>query len=237
MQLTNESVAQLFTVPESDWTAINKRVGVTEYAKGIASEISQMLPKYPQLVSACDLWMSTTFPGLISHSTALVNYADQSTQQFTDLQNALNALGPNTNPLPSAIQSQAQTALNNLQQTSNTLGAQFDTLSQQVSDFATVNGEIDTEITHYQSQLGPWWAPIGATISKVDGATGHVKGVWLAINSDLQNALSGQIDVTDSFLLGLDINVALSAWASIKTEATAFGTMANGQMQYWTNWQ
>lgn len=237
MQLTNNSVTQLFTVPESDWTAINKRVGVTEYAKGIASEISQMLPKYPELVTACDLWMSTTFPGLISHATALANYADQSTQQFTDLQNALAALGTKTSPLPSAVQSQAQSALNNLQQTSKSLGAEFNTLSQQVSDFASINSQVDEEITHYKSQLGPWWATIGEKISTVDNATGHVKGVWLAINSDLQSALSGQLDITDSFLMGLDIGVALSAWASIKTEATAFGTMANGQRQYWTNWQ
>jgi hypothetical protein len=237
MQLTNKSVAQLFTVPESDWTAINKRVGVTEYAKGIAAEISQMLPKFPQLVTACDLWMSTTFPGLISHATALANYADQSTQQFTALQNALAALGTATNPLPPAVQSQAQAALSNLQRTSKTLGAQFNALSQQVSDFASINGQIDMEITHYQSQLGPWWAPIGATISKVDNATGLVKGVWAAITSDLQNALSGQLDMTDSFLMGLGISVALSDWASIKTEATSFGTMASGQTQYWTKWE
>jgi hypothetical protein len=237
MLLTDKSVAQLFTVPESDWTAINKRVGVTEYAKGIASEISQMLPKYPELVTACDLWMSTTFPGLISHAAALANYADQSTRQFTDLQNALAALGNNTNPLPPAVQSQAQSALNDLQQTSKTLGTQFTTLSQQVSDFASINSQVDEEITHYQTQLGQWWAPIGAKISTVDNATGHVKGVWSAISSDLQNALSGQLDITNSFLMGLDISVALSDWATIKTEATAFGAMANGQTQYWTNWK
>src|ERR1044072_1846691 len=108
MQLTNTSVTQLFTVPESDWTTMNKRVGVVEFSKGIADQISQMLPKFPQLVTACDLWMSTTFPGLVSHAQALAAYADHSTQQFTALQGALAALGPNTNPLPDSVKLQAQ---------------------------------------------------------------------------------------------------------------------------------
>jgi hypothetical protein len=198
-----------------------------------------MLPVFPQLEVVCDLWMSTTFPGLIAHSAALVTYADQSTQQFTDLQNALAALGTNTDPLPASLQLQALTALQNLQQSSNTLGAEFNELSQQVSNFASINNQIDVEILHYQSQFGPWWAPIGAKLSEIDAATGQVQGVWSAITSDLQNALTlvSPAEITNSFLLGLDISVALSAWASIKTEATAFASMANGQTQYWTNWQ
>jgi hypothetical protein len=239
MQLTSEKVAQLFTVSESQWTAINKRVGHTVYTKGIAGVITEMLPVFPQLEVVCDLWMSTTFPGLIAHSAALVTYADQSTQQFTDLQNALAALGTNTDPLPASLQLQALTALQNLQQSSNTLGAEFNELSQQVSNFASINNQIDVEILHYQSQFGPWWAPIGAKLSEIDAATGQVQGVWSAITSDLQNALTlvSPAEITNSFLLGLDISVALSAWASIKTEATAFASMANGQTQYWTNWQ
>lgn len=237
MQLTNTSVAQLFTVPESDWTAMNKRVGVVEFSKGIADQISQVLPKFPQLVTACDLWMSTTFPGLVSHAQGLAAYADHFTQQFTDLQNALAALGPDTNPLPEGVRLQAQAVLQDLQQTSKTLGAEFDALSRQVTDFASANSEVDAELARLQSQMGPGWAPLGAIISKVDQATGLVRGVWSAITSDLDNALSGPLDITDAFLMGLDTSVALSTWATIKEEAAAFGVIANGQTQYWTNWQ
>lgn len=226
MQLTNTSVAQLFTVPESDWTALNQRVGYAEMLRSIADQVSRSLPMFPQLLIACDLWKGTTFPGLMSHAVALSAYADHFTNEFAALQNALAALGQHADPLPPSVTAQAAAALRDVQDASQTCGAEFAALSQQITDFASINSQIDAQLTRY-------WPPLGPVLGVTDAAAQKVRGVWLALTSDLDDALSGPLDITDEFLRGLEIAAAITAWGVIKAEASAFGTIAGGQQQYW----
>ena len=231
MQLTDSSIAQLYTIPVADWTAINKRVGVVLMTVPIASEIQSELPSFGALLTTCQAWSSGTFQTLIDQSNALHAYATTAIANFTALQQAVNALTGDT--VPTAVQQQTNAALLQLANDTSPLTQAFATLSSQVSDFMNANQAVDSQLNQVQKALGFVWQPITDITTAVDHATGLVNGAFQAINSDLKAATSGQIDVTMPFLEGLSIDVAIQAWQRIQSETGAFPSMANDQKQYW----
>jgi hypothetical protein len=231
--LTSDALGALFAVPESDWTAISKRVGLAIFAKSIAGYIAQRLPTFPDLLAACEQWQAVTFPALVAQSTGLAGFSNDSIQAFQRLQTTLVGLDPGKD-LPAATRAQAQDALDQLAQQTRALNGAFGLLAADIAAFTAANDVVDSTIDAYVAQLGPTWEAISASTGAVDGATGIVLGASGAIASDLDNIASGAITITTTFLLGLDIEVALAQWNSLAAEASAFISLAKGQEQYLT---
>jgi hypothetical protein len=233
IELTNESLGSLFTIPEADWTAVSKRVGLTRLTEDIADRVAKSLPDFPRLVPVCKAWRETTFPGLIKQSHDVNAYAEQSISSFTALQQKIAGLDPNK-PLPPAVKAEAEQTIGALGTSSAALAGTSSSLEAQVATFSSVNQVVDAKITTYAAKLGPQWNSIAAPIEAVDRATGRIRGAWQAINNDLQSVVSGKIPITTPFLIGLDIQVAINTWQILKTETAAFASLAQGQDKYLT---
>jgi hypothetical protein len=231
MQLTDDSIAQLYTIPASDWTAINKRVGVVLMTAAIASEVESELPGYGTLLTDCQTWSNSTFQSLIDQSNALHTYATTAIANFSALQQSVNALTGDT--VPQDVQQQTSAAIVQLANDTAPLTQAFATLSSQVSDFMKANQTVDSQLNQIQGSLGFVWQPITDITTAVDHATGLVNGAFQAIDNDLQSAVSNQIDVTMPFLESLSIENAIQMWQRIQNETAAFPSMANDQKQLW----
>ena len=88
--LASSSVGNIFTIPASDWTMINKRVGEVLAAQIIQKSIAEYLPDYPALLSSSILWQQSTFSGLIAEAGDLANYAGTAITNFTRLNAKVN---------------------------------------------------------------------------------------------------------------------------------------------------
>jgi hypothetical protein len=231
MQLTDTSIAQLYTIPVADWTAINQRVGMVLLEAPIASVVESELPGFGALLTACQTWSGSTFQTLIDQSNALNAYATTAITNFTALQQTVDALTSNT--VPMAVQQQTTTALRQLATDTGPLAQAFATLSVQVADFMKANQLVDSELNQFQSILGSTWQPVIDITNAINQATGLVNGAFQAINKDLQTAIADQIDVTMPFLESLSISAAVTDWQRIQSETAAFPSMANDQKQYW----
>jgi hypothetical protein len=233
IELTSPDLGSLFTIPEADWTAVSKRVGLTRLTEDIADRIAKSLPDFPSLVQVCKIWRETTFPGLIQQSHDVNAYAVQSIASFTALQQKIAGLDPNK-PLPPAVKAEAEKSIGTLSTSSATLSTTSASLQAQVANFSSVNHVVDAKITTYVAKLSPQWASIAAPIEAVDRATGRIRGAWQAINNDLQSVVSGKIPITTPFLIGLDIQVSINTWQILRSETAAFASLAQGQDKYLT---
>lgn len=232
-ELTSDELGSLFVISESDWTAVSKRVGLTSLTKDIAGQVAKYLPDFPKLVEVCQLWKNVTFPGMVAQSRNLSAYSAQSIGSFTALQQKVSQLQPNEE-LPPAVKNEAEKALGALAQSTATIGGAFTDLEGQIETFSKVNQVVDADINNYTARLSPEWKSIQTSVDAVDRATGRIRGVWQAINNDLQSVVSGQIPITTPFLMGLDIQSALLSWRNLQQESTAFPSLAQGQDKYLT---
>jgi hypothetical protein len=231
--LNNKALGQLFTVPEEDWIAINKRVGETAAAEGIASYIEQYIPEFPSLIQECNVWKGQTFDGMISQSAAISHYAGSAIIGFEGLLNAINALDPSQPTVPEPLQQKTLSLLSDLSKSTDLLSKIISDLNVQITTFLSVNQEVDAQILRYKEKLEVFWEPLGNIITHVDTATGLVTGVWLALSMDLQQYKDKSVDITMPFLLQLDIESALVNWKSLQAEADAFHQISANQKQYW----
>jgi hypothetical protein len=229
--LTSESLGSLFTIPESDWTQISKRVGLAILARDISAQIARYLPDFPALVTVSESWKDRTFPGLVAQSASLPSYCVRARGDFSGLQQRISGLDPGK-PLPPALKQEAETVIGRLAESSAPLAQAFRGLAVQVGEFTSVNQRIDAKIKSYTDRLGPDWKSIDPAAGAVSRATGLVLGAWLAISSDLSAVVSGRIPVTTPLLLGLGIASALLAWENVQREAEEFGRIAKGQERY-----
>ncbi|GAB3829216.1 hypothetical protein [Hymenobacter jeollabukensis] len=221
LKIASASVADLYTVPASAWAAIHQRVKMAQIAQPMASEIQTMLPHFPDLVTACQQWQSSTFPAIVAQSRLLAAYAAQALQDFTPLAATVAALDPGA-PLDPAVHSQAQAALLGLSQRTSVLSKAFDDLKPQINNFYIVNGQVDTEAARYAGQLGFLGESITKVTQAVDDATGQVLGEWGAIADDLDTLTAQQVDLTVDVLLSLELQTALLVWQGIGEEVAGF---------------
>ncbi|OON68226.1 hypothetical protein [Hymenobacter sp. CRA2] len=221
MDIARASVADLFTVPPADWAAIQQRVSLTQLAQPLAGEIQVMLPHFPDLMTVCQQWQTSTFPGIIDLSRQLAAYAERARQRFTPLAQEVALLDPNAD-LPAELRTRAQAAFTELGQGTQVLSQACDALREPISNFHLVNGVVDTEISRYQDRLGFLGQPIGQATRAVDTACGRVLGDWSAIADDLHPLLEGQLPLTVAVLLDLNLQQALLTWRAIGEEVGAF---------------
>lgn len=221
MLIANPAVADLFTVPASDWAAIQRRVSHVLLAVALVDEIKPMLPHFPNLLAACQQWQRSTFAAIQQQSRQLQQYAADAQRQFQPLAAAIAALDPAA-ALPAPVHEQAAHALEALWQATADLRARFEALKEPISDFHIVNGQVDSELLHYRDQFAFLGDSIAQSTQAVGAATGRVQGSWDAIADDLRPITAGQVDLTLALLASLGLEEALLTWASIEQEARAF---------------
>ncbi len=231
--LTNQNLGQLFRIPEEDWAAINQRVGNTASAAGIANYIKNYIPEFPNLIVVCNLWKDQTFNGLIQQSAAINRYTVLAVNRFQNLLNVITSLPPSQDQVPESIQNQTKLTLLELGKWTGDICKQNEVVNRQIRDFLAINTKVDAEMLRFKEKLGIFWDPLGQTITRLDNATGLVTGSWLAISADLGNYASASPDINMSFLLQLDIEVAIVNWKSLQAESEAFMQISDKQRQYW----
>ena len=135
--LASSSVGNIFTIPASDWTMINKRVGEVLAAQIIQKSIAEYLPDYPALLSSSILWQQSTFSGLIAEAGDLANYAGTAITNFTRLNAKVNQVVGST--VPESLKDETMTLLKNLASDTTPLTRASNTLSDQVLTFLNDN--------------------------------------------------------------------------------------------------
>jgi len=231
--LTCNSLGRLLTVPEDDWTAINKRVGEAAAGAGAAEYISQYIPEFPVLVTVCKLWQDQTFESLIDQSAAISLYAGNAIYGFQELLKAMSQLEGSSDKVPDKIRQLACLQFDNLNQSTVALSKIVSSVGVSISDFLYVNQEVDMRIARYTSKLGIYWEPLGETILKVDSAVEKSTGDWFALAHTMQGILDVKPAITMHFLQNLDINTAIGRWKQLQLEADLFISFSENQVHYW----
>lgn len=231
--LTSQSLGRLFTVPEHDWTAINKRVGEAAAGAEVAQYLSEYIPEFPVLVTVCKLWQDKTFESLIDLSAAVSLYAGNAIYGFQELLRAMSQLDRSSDKVPDNVRQLACLQFDNLSQSTFVLSKIVSSVGVNILDFLYVNQEVDIRIARYTSQLGIYWEPLGETIIKVDSAVAKSTGDWFSLMDTMQRILDVKPEITMSFLQNLDINTAISCWKKLQVEADSFNTFSEDQIHYW----
>lgn len=224
-------MGDLFTVPEDDWVAISKRVGYAIKLSNIADQVTQFLPGFRALVTACVTWRDSTFPAIASNAVSLRDYSKQAVTEFTDLKAKIGPDGANLSP---QVKDLVVATLHRLSEQTTPLNNQFRTVAGQIADFTDLNRAVDAQVDAFVNKLGPQWHSILSSTGKVDDATGLVRGTWEALSADLNALVSEPIDVDEPFILSLQIDSSLLAWVNLQGEANRFGTVVANQQQYLT---
>jgi hypothetical protein len=226
--LVSPDLTTVFTVPEADWSAISKRVGVS-IALHQAFEGPQMMPSFPSLLAASRTWRATTFPSLVTQSGSLGGYADTAIGDFTSLQQNIDALGPAATVVPESLKTTVRDTLRRLHAATSTQADGFTALVPPIDAFRVASDAMDRDVA--QTSIAQTFPPTSAQTSTVADGIAHVEGRWTALRDDLA-ASTGDIDVTMPFLAGLGIAAAIVSWQRIKSEAAEFASMAAGQQEY-----
>jgi hypothetical protein len=234
-ELSNSNVVSIFTIPASDWTVINKRVGLVLEIAPIQQTIITYIPSYPVLLQSSTLWEQITFTALITQSGLLAAYAATAITNFSSLNDAVKKISDPAAKVPADVQQQTATLLRQLSADTAPLVSAFNTISGQVLQFLNNNEVVDGQIAAHKGQLGTFWAPVGDVINALENAAGLVTGTWSAIRDDLANAIVLPVDVTMPFIESLNLDAAIKSWQTIQAEAIAFPVTVAGQQQYWQN--
>jgi hypothetical protein len=228
IKLADPSVNSIFTIPASAWAAIANRVSLVQKAAPAASIIQQFIPPFPALVTGCQQWVSSTFPGIIVMSRQLASYAATAIDEFSELQESIDALGNGGGAGEAAVLAQARTAIAGLSTATSTLQTAFVPVTAGVIAFAQQNAAVDAVVARNIQRLGTDWTALTNESAALQQAAGAVRGGWSAIGDDLQSVAGRQFNFTIPFILSLDIGSALLAWTNIEERASAFATEALG---------
>jgi len=232
-ELANSNVVSIFTIPATDWTVINKRVGLVLEIAPIKQTIISYIPSYPALLQSSTIWKQTTFAALITQSAQLAGYAATAITNFSSLNDAVKKITDPAGKVPAAIQQQTAALLQRLSADTAPLVTAFNTLSGQVLQFLNDNEVVDGQIAAHKNQLGVFWAPVGAVATALENAASLVTGTWNAIRDDLSNTAVLPVAVTMPFIESLNLDAAIVCWKSIQAAATAFAATVANQQQYW----
>lgn len=217
----------LYAIDGQQWADIDQRVDSVIDAQQIADEIGQYVPNYTQLLSACEAWRSTTFPGLISQAALVAQLAVQSAGVLQQLAGDLTGLQPD-DPVPSSVSFIITVQFGALAETAGKILGGVDGLTPQVDDFVAQNRTADAALAKIVASMPPGWGTLAGPLDALNGALSAVQGDWTAIDQQLTALSSGQITVTTAALLSSDITGAIDAWNALGRSATAFQSVASG---------
>lgn len=234
----NSDAVALFAVPETIWTPISKRVGLTVLASGDVSNMIKELPQLPNLITACQTWTGTTIPGMVSLSTDIASFATAAAVSLSQLNYSISqeAQGATVSKTGAEL---VTCALAALAQQAAPLIAQCNALEAQIQEFGAENQTADANYQMFYWMIGPNWPVLGDAIPTVGQAAATVAGGWTAIVDQFNAVTAGSIQSMQSSLLSSELQPAIQSWMTIAGAASAFTLAALGQQQYlsgaWTS--
>lgn len=234
----NSNAVALFTVPETIWTPISKRVGLTVLAGGEVSNIVKELPQLPNLITACQAWTGTTVPGMVSLSTDIASFATAAAVSLSQLNYSISqeAQGATVSKTGADLVTSAFAAL---AQQAAPLIAQCNALEAQIQAFGAENQTADSNYQMFYWMIGPNWPVLGNSIPTVGQATSEAMAAWQAISDDFNAVTAGSIQSMRPSLLSSELQQAIQSWMTIAGAASAFTLATLGQQQYlsgaWTS--
>lgn len=223
-----EQVGALYTVPRSDWVAINNRVAIVIEVQGIANQISRYIPNYNSLLAACQQWKSTTLPTLIAQAVQASLFATRASSTLTTLSGELAPLEP-SDPLPDTVRFIFRVQFEALQQDAGKLSQAAGQTTPQITNFVAQNRAADVSLEKVLHELGPAWEQIGGPITTLEGAMSDVQGGWSAVQTAFGDAAANQATLTTAELLSADVQAAITSWNAVAQDATAFDSQVSSQ--------
>lgn len=216
------SLAPPYAVPASDWTAIKGRVALTIEMQNVAPEIEKYIPNYPDLLTVCLAWRSTTWSGLIAQAVNTGLFATKAAGVLGQLSGDLNGVKPG-DPVPAAIAFIVEVQFGALARTAGQQGTTASGLEGQIGTFVTANRVADASLE--KLPLGGW-DPITGPINSLDQAMADLQTGWGAIADQLQAFATGQLKITTAELLASNLSTAITSWNTLAQAANSFVTGA-----------
>lgn len=241
----NSPNGSLFEVSISQWKAINTYLGNVA-AIDIPANSESAMPAFVTLKASAVQWKATTLPNLINLSQGIYNYgANTVAAQFPRLQQLLETMKSEIPPNSAAdfhhimstilVAAQQNTAL------AITIAKEFETIDtsvqvskKQIQDYLAslspsapppgFSGARSSTRAHsyFEFQMYNLWqlscAPPQSEIERV-------RGDWSSISDDLksfQSTVNEEIASSSPFLAKLNLDVAISEWQGLASEARQF---------------
>lgn len=259
MQLTQTNQNALFSLSNDQWIGLNRWIGdiVTSGNRLYQSYPSQFPPSFPQAVTCCQQWTASTFSNIDQVASSVLTYSESAINNFSLIQSAFSKLGP-ADPIPAQLQQQTNDAISELCANTKSIYALFtpvlnDVVSLQNS-FTDVDNEwlAATNTNQYFEFCG--FIMMCDYLPIPPGASGNdirdfiadffnqyinafqlFNGAWQALESDLSNATSSPIIVTNAFLASLDIANAINNWQNLQNEVSGFSVIKTEAEALWIN--
>lgn len=231
--LANDTLGQLFTVPEKDWTVINKRVGEAAAVASVTGYIEQYIPEFPLLVSVCDVWKNQTYDSLIRQSAGIILYARNAADDFASLSDLIQMMDNSSDELSDNIKQQVWALLKKLDERTVFFSKPMEEIETDISIFLSVNQDVDRQISRYKDKLGIFWEPFEDVIPEINLAAGIMGQGWRDLSQKLQEFSQSGLNITLPLLKQLDIETALVYWQNLESDARIFRAVAERQKFYW----
>lgn len=227
VRLAVPSMGALISLTADDWTNISELVcQVLSLLRGWVALGNKSPGFYSFASDTCVKWRVQTFPAIGILSAQIIKYADNASAGLTVLRNDISQLKAGEELTPAQL-SAAQMFFANIASLTTQLNVLTGMIAKSVNDFST----------QYAAISAGWARSSGNTMypDKVVTAAGELDGAWQSVSDDLGQVMSGQIPITSTLLLSLDIDLALLSWQNLRAEAAGFADIAPGQQKILDN--
>ncbi len=241
-----------FEIPISEWKSINDYlVNVAAADPQTTANTVNAIPAFADLKGVADRWKPSTLPGIINLAQGISDYGTNTVAgQFPKLQQLLDTM---QSDIPANSQATFQglmtqilgTAQQNTSHASGivqelqTLDTAVQVIKKQVEDYIADSmsmpdlgdGDADaaaiSALADRLSQLASMLSALG-TPPQTD--IERIRGAWAGISDDLssfQSSVVDEIATGNPFLAELNLDVAISEWSNLATEARQFAQNAS----------
>jgi hypothetical protein len=214
-------LAPPFTVPASDWAALDQRVATTIAAQNIAPEIEEYIPNYPDLLQACMTWHSTTWSGLITQAVNTELFGTKAAEVLGQLSDDLSGVEPG-DPVPGSVSFIIRVQFQALAQVAGDQAGTAQSLVGQIATFVSANRAADASL---QKIPLDGWFPIAGPIGSLEATTTDLQAGWGAVVSQLQAASGERLEITTAALLASNLDTAITSWKTLAQSAATFVSM------------
>jgi hypothetical protein len=234
-----------FEIPVSEWKSINDYlVNVAAASPQTTASTVSVIPAFADLHGVAGRWRPATLPNIVKLATGIYSYgASTVAGQFPKLQVLLVTMQSETpansvatfQTLMTEIQATAQqntTTASGIVQDLQTLDTAVQVIKKQAEDYisdsmsmsdpggsGSAGLEAISNLASAMSQLASIMSAIG-TPPQAD--IERIRGAWASITDDLggfQSTVDDEIATGDPFLAELNLDVAISEWSHLATEA------------------
>ena len=231
--LTPDFLGQLFTVPEKDWTSVNKRVGEAAASADVTGYIAQYIPEFAVLLLVCDLWREQTFERLVKEAVAISRYAENAIEAYRKLNMIVGMISSGHEEITGEWKESVQRVISDLGCHVNSICQSVNLTDWQVFDFLEANRRADIQLSRYTEKLGFFWEPLGEVITEMKAASRLTAGQWNRMAHNLNQLNNSAVGLTLPFLIRLDIEASLVRCINLKSQADKFYLIARDQTKYW----